>query len=173
MLEFLKKFLSAEEIKVIQDKYIAANPGATSLPTYISKARLDEVLGQKKTLEDENTGFKTQIETLQKSNQAAVDAAVKQATDALKAENDTAIGNLKKDYESKEAIMQAHGKNMVAIQALMDPTKAPADEIARLQKSDPYLFGTDIPGGTGKAGGDGGSGKGAETLEAMRRAVGV
>ena len=51
MKEFLKKFLSEEQLKSVEDAYMKANPDAKGLPVYISKNRLDEVLGQKKDAE--------------------------------------------------------------------------------------------------------------------------
>lgn len=177
MKEFLKKYLSEEELAKLEEDYKKDHPDAQGLPTYISKKRLDEVLGKQKAAELEKENALKEIETLKADNQKAIDEAVKKAVDEANAASNKAMENLKKDYSTNEAIYKANGKNVVAIKALMDPSKEAKDEIERLKKSDPYLFNLpgdndDIPPGTGKHGGNKADEKEAE-LDAMRRAVGI
>ena len=183
MKEFLKKYLSEEQLKAIEDAYIADHEGAKGLPVYISKARLDEVLGKQHTAESERDNFKTEIETLKANKQKEIDDAVAKAIEEqkkagetqieeLKKANEAALAEQKKGFEITEEIYKAKGKNVVAIKALIDPTKDYKAEIARLQKDESYLFeqgSDDVPGGTGKQGAD----KSKETLDAMRKAVGL
>lgn len=163
MKEFLKKYLSEDQLGEIEKKYLANHQNEKGLPMHISKARLDEVLGKKKIAED-------MLKELQDSSTADIQKAVKEAQDA--AEKDKA--NMQKDFDITEAIYKAHGRNVKAIKALIDPSKKPSEEIEKLQKSDKYLFEDDIPGGTGKntPGSDGAGGADKE-LAAMRAAVGV
>ena len=172
MKEFLKKYMTQEALSELETAYVAANEGAKGLPVYVSKARLDEVLGQKKTAEGKVAALEAEKGTWESGLQGKIDEAVKAATDTLKAEHATALKTAQDGFAQSEAIYKAKGKNVVAIKALIDPAKKLEDEIVRIQKSDPYLFEDDIPGGTGK---DGGSGSGGEdqALAQMRAAVGI
>lgn len=175
MKKFLQKYgLTEEEINKVLEAYKKDHPDAKDLPEYIGKSRFDEVNGKLKASEGEVTTLKKQIEDLQKGGDEATKAAVKAAEDALKATHQSEIDALKKDFEMENAILKAHGKNVKAIKALIDPEKKVDEEIARLQKDEAYLFGEedDIPGGTGKKGGSGGQSSEKE-LNAMRDAVGV
>lgn len=174
MKNFLKKYMSEEALSDVEAKYIAAHPGATELPTYISKARLDEVIGQKnaaETTRDQHAAKIAEMET-------AHAAALKQATDTANASKDAEIESLKKDFAITEAIYGAKGRNVKAIKALIDPTKKVEEEIARLKKDEAYLFHSDnpaddIPDGTGKTGGNGGSDNNEQEVAQMRKAVGI
>lgn len=164
MKEFLKKYLSKEQIEELEKAYIADNPDSKGLPVYISKGRLDEVLGQKRTIEKNYEDLKSSIET-------QLNEAVQKAKAEAEAHEKQALEEVTKSYNINEAILQAKGKNIKAIKALIDPTKDVKEEIARLQKSDSYLFEDDIPEGTGaymKA-----QKQKEKELEAMRAAVGV
>lgn len=171
MKEFLKKFLGEEEVTKITDAYIKAHPDAKELPVYISKQRLDEVLGQKKVAEDKVTSITAQLEEYKKGEKDRSDAAIKAAVEAANAESNKTIETLKKDATITEAIYKAKGKNAVAIRALIDATKPIDDEIARLQKETPYLFGEDNPLGTGKHTNPNTTNQ--ELEQKMRRAVGL
>ena len=144
------------------------------MPEYIGKSRFDEVNGKLKTSEKKVTDLEKQIADLQKGGDEAVKAAVAAKETELKEAHQKEIDSIKRDYAMDTAILKAHGKNVKAIKALIDPEKKLEDEIARLQKDEAYLFEgeDDIPGGTGKKGGDGGKSSDKE-LEAMRAAVGV
>jgi membrane protein involved in colicin uptake len=173
MKEFLKKYLDEEQLKNLEEAYIKDHEGAKSLPVYISKARLDEVLSKQHTAESERDAKIAEIEKLKADNQKAIEEAVAKATEDANKAKDEALATQKKEFEITEAIYQAKGKNVVAIKALIDPTKTLKDEMARLQKEADYLFekkSDDIPGGTGKQ-------KGAEDstkeLDVMRKAVGL
>ena len=176
MKKFLQKYgLTEEQINAVLEAY--KNDGhadATDLPEYIGKTRFDEVNTAKKSAEKKITELEKQIEDLTKGGDAAVAAAVKKATDELTATFTAEKESLIKDHAMDVAIMQAHGKNAKAIKALIDPEKKLEEEIARLQKDEAYLFeaNDDIPGGTGKSGGESGKSDDKE-LEAMRHAVGV
>lgn len=173
MKNFLKKYMSEEALSDVTAKYIAEHPGATELPTYISKDRLDEVIGKKNAAEQLANQHATNIKNMEKAHAAALEAARTEVTTAKDAE----IENLKKDFSVTEAIYGAKGRNVKAIKALIDPSKKVEDEIARLKKDEAYLFHTDeptddIPAGTGKKGSGGGNDSEAEAAQ-MRRAVGI
>ena len=173
MKTFLKKYLTEEQLAELTAKYVAANPGATELPVYISKQRLDEVLAQKKTADEASIAVTKELEEFKKNQQGTIDAAVKMAVDAANAEHTKVIDAMKLDAEATEKIYKAKGRSVKAIKALIDPSKKLDDELARLQKEEAYLFGDgDIPGGTGKQGKKE-TPKEEKELEAMRKAVGI
>ena len=172
MKEFLKKFLSEEQLKSVEDAYMKANHDAKGLPVYISKNRLDEVLGQKKDAESKLAALQSEFNQFKEQTDTLTKKAVDDAINSTKKENEKTILSMKADVNATEAIYKAHGRNVKAIKALIDPKAKLEDEITRLQKSDPYLFGDDIPDGTGKSGGGSHDDANAE-LAAMRRAVGI
>lgn len=177
MKEFLKKYLSEEELNTLEENYKKDHPDQQGLPVYVGKKRLDEVLGKQKAAETEKENALKQIEELKAGEQKAIDEAVKKAVEEANAASQKAMDDLKKDYATNEAIYAAHGKNIVAIKALLNPEKEVKDELERIKKSDPYLFNLpgdddDLPPGTGKQKGKESSEKEKE-LEAMRRAVGL
>ena len=163
MKNFLKKYLSEEQLTDLEAKYKTENPEAKELPVYISKARLDEVLTQKKELE-------TQL-TTEKSGSAQ---ALEQAKTDWETAKASEIETLKKDFNTTEAIYKAKGRNVKAIKALIDPEKKVDEEIARLVKDEAYLFQAEdsLPEGTGKKTETGKEDKDAEQ-RAMRLAVGL
>ena len=175
MKEFLKKYLTEEQLSELETKYLAEHPESKGLPFHISKSRLDEVLGQKRELETGIAASTAKIDELTKSQQEAIDKAVKEAQKAAQKEHDEAIAALQLDASISEAVYKNRGKNVKAIKALLDTTKPVEEEMARLVKDEPYLFAgaaDDIPGGTGKTGSGDGAGNDKE-LAAMRRAVGI
>lgn len=176
MKKFLQKYgVSEEVLTALLEAYKKdGHADATDLPEYIGKSRFDEVNGKLKTSEKKVTDLEKQIADLQKGGDEAVKAAVAAKETELKEAHQKEIDSIKRDYAMDTAILKAHGKNAKAIKALIDPEKKLEDEIARLQKDEAYLFEEedDIPGGTGKKGGDGGKSPDKE-LEAMRAAVGV
>ena len=176
MKKFLQKYgVSEEVLKALLEAYKKdGHADATDLPEYIGKSRFDEVNGKLKTSEKKVTDLEKQIADLQKGGDEAVKAAVTAKETELKDLHQKEIDSIKRDYAMDTAILKAHGKNAKAIKALIDPEKKLEDEIARLQKDEAYLFDAedDIPGGTGKKGGDGGKSSDKE-LEAMRAAVGI
>lgn len=174
MKEFLKKYLSEEEITKLEDAYKAANPEAKGLPVYISKARLDEVLAKQHAAESERDTLKTENETLKQGNQQAIEKAVKEAQEAAKAAQDVALAEQKKDFDITEEIYKLQGKNVIAIKALMDKSKDYKAELKRIQEDAPYLFSQktdDLPDGTGKKGDKDSNAE--NELTRMRQAVGV
>lgn len=176
MKKFLQKYgVSDEVLTALLEAYKKdGHADATDLPEYIGKSRFDEVNGKLKTSEKKVTDLEKQIADLQKGGDEAVKAAVTAKETELKDLHQKEIDSIKRDYAMDTAILKAHGKNAKAIKALIDPEKKLEDEIARLQKDEAYLFDAedDIPGGTGKKGGDGGKSSDKE-LEAMRAAVGI
>lgn len=177
MKEFLKKYLTEEQIQSLEESYKKDHPDQQGLPVYVGKKRLDEVISKQKAAETEKADALKEIETLKASNQKAIDEAVKVAVEKAKQESTVVMDNLKKEYATSEAVYKAHGKNLKAIKALMDPEKNVDEEIARIQKSDPYLFNLpgdndDLPPGTGKKQSKQTKEKEAE-LNAMRKAVGL
>ena len=176
MKKFLQKYgVSEEVLTALLEAYKKdGHADATDLPEYIGKTRFDEVNKKLKDSEKKVTDLEKQIADLQKGGDEAVKAAVTAKETELKDLHQKEIDSIKRDYAMDTAILKAHGKNAKAIKALIDPEKKLEDEIARLQKDEAYLFETedDIPGGTGKKGGDGGKSSDKE-LEAMRAAVGI
>ena len=173
MKDFLKKYLNEEQIKDVEAKYLAEHPDAKGLPVYISKSRLDEVLGQKRTAEESAASYKKQFEELQGTVETQISTAVKKAQDDATEHEAAALAALKTDFTITEAIYKAKGRNVVAIKALIDPKKKIEEEIGRLQKSDPSLFEDDIPNGTGKDGADSSGSSNQKELDMMRAAVGI
>lgn len=177
MKEFLKKYLTEEQIQSLEESYKKDHPDQQGLPVYVGKKRLDEVLSKQKAAETEKDNALKEVENLKASNQKAIDEAVKKAVEEAKSASAVEMDNLKKEFATSEAVYKAHGKNLKAIKALMDPEKNVDDEIARIQKSDPYLFSMpgdddDLPLGTGKSKSKATKEKEAE-LNAMRKAVGL
>lgn len=176
MKKFLQKYgLTEEQINTVLAAYQKEHPEAKDLPEYIGKVRFDEVNTKLKDSEKKVSDLTKQLEEANKGSQAAIDAAVKAKEDELTATFNSEKETLVKEHSTEIAIMNAHGKNVKAIKALIDPTKPIEDELKRIQESDSYLFGSedsDIPGGTGKKGG-GGDGTSDKELQAMRDAVGV
>jgi cytochrome oxidase Cu insertion factor (SCO1/SenC/PrrC family) len=175
MKKFLQKYgLSEEQINAVLAAYQKEHPEAKELPEYIGKVRFDEVNTKLKDSEKKVSDLTKQLEEANKGSQAAIDAAVKAKEDELTKTFKTEKDALVKEHSTEIAIMNAHGKNIKAIRALIDPEKPIDEELKRIQESDSYLFGSgdDIPGGTGKSGGSG-DGKADKELQAMREAVGV
>jgi hypothetical protein len=176
MKKFLQKYgVSEEVLTALLEAYKKdGHADATDLPEYIGKSRFDEVNRKLKTSEKKAADLEKQIADLQKSGDDAVKAAVTAKETELNEVHQKEIDSIKRDYAMDTAILKARGKNAKAIKALIDPEKKLEDEIARLQKDEAYLFEgeDDIPGGTGKKGGEGGKSSDKE-LEAMRNAVGV
>lgn len=177
MKKFLQKYgVSEEVLAALLEAYKKdGHADANDLPEYIGKTRFDEVNKKLKDSEKKVTDLEKQIADLQKGGDDAVKAAVAAKETELKEAHQKEIDSIKRDYAMDTAILKAHGKNAKAIKALIDPEKKLEDEIARLQKDEAYLFNSeeeDIPGGTGKKGGSGGTSTDKE-LEAMRAAVGV
>lgn len=177
MKEFLKKYMSEEALKQLEDDYKKANPDAQGLPVYVGKKRLDEVLDKEKAAKAEAENLKKENESLKQGNQAAIDEAVKKAKAEAEEASKKALEAQKKEYETDNYILKEKGKNIKAIRALIDPEKKLEDEIARLKKDESYLFeipgdDDDLPGGTGKQGADKTKEQEKE-LNAMRKAVGI
>jgi cell pole-organizing protein PopZ len=173
MKDFLKKYLTEEQLVDLEKKYLAEHPEEKGLPMHISKGRLDEVLGKKKAAEEAQSAAEKALKELQEKTASDIQAAVKAAQDAAEADKQAAIKTLQQDFAATEAIYKARGRNVKAIKALIDPTKKIEDEIARIRKSDSYLFDDDIPDGTGKNGSGGGNQVADKELAAMRSAVGI
>jgi|LSQX01.1.fsa_nt_gb DNA-binding transcriptional MerR regulator len=176
MKKFLQKYgVSEEVLTALLEAYKEdGHADATDLPEYIGKSRFDEVNRKLKTSEKKAADLEKQIADLQKGGDDAVKAAVTAKETELNEVHQKEIDSIKRDYAMDTAILKARGKNAKAIKALIDPEKKLEDEIARLQKDEAYLFEgeDDIPGGTGRNGGEGGKSSDKE-LEAMRNAVGV
>ena len=176
MKKFLQKYgVSEEVLTALLEAYKEdGHADATDLPEYIGKSRFDEVNRKLKTSEKKAADLEKQIADLQKGGDDAVKAAVTAKETELNEVHQKEIDSIKRDYAMDTAILKARGKNAKAIKALIDPEKKLEDEIARLQKDEAYLFEgeDDIPGGTGRNGGNGGKSSDKE-LEAMRNAVGV
>ena len=174
MKNFLKKYMSEEALKEVETKYITEHPGATGLPTHISKSRLDEVISQRDAADAAKGQHAAKIAEMETAHAAALEAAKQEVETAKNAE----IEALKKDFTVTEAIYGAKGRNVKAIKALIDPSKPVEEEIARLQKDEAYLFhandpADDIPNGTGKNGSGGGKGDSDAEVALMRKAVGI
>lgn len=175
MKKFLQKYgLSEEQLNAVLEAYKKEHPDAKELPEYIGKVRFDEVNTKLKDSEKKVSDLTKQLEEANKGSQSAIDAAVKAKEDELTKAFKTEKDALVKEHSTEIAIMNAHGKNIKAIKALIDSEKPIEEELKRIQESDSYLFGSedDIPGGTGKKGGSVGDTTDKE-LQAMRAAVGV
>lgn len=145
---------------------------------YVPRTRLNEVIGERDTAKRELDEHKAKSAKYDES-QAEVTKLKQQLVDKdkewdgkmKKQERDTKIGN---------ALSAAKAKNPATVLPLLDEKKFGDDlkgldeEIKRVQKSDPYLFGDDRSRGTGGSGGnkdkpDGGTDTTA--IDALREAV--
>ncbi len=174
MKDFLKKYLTAEQLQELETKYIAEHSDAKSLPVYISKERLDEVLTKKKTAEEASQLAVKALEDAKKEHKTVIDAEVTKAVEAANALKEQEISTLKLDGSITEAIYKAKGKNVKAIKALVDSSKDLAKEIERLKKEESYLFEDEnhLPTGTGKRILNSDDPESKEE-EAMKKAVGI
>lgn len=141
---------------------------------YVPRARLDDVI-------EERDAARAEVRTL-KSNAPDVAALNQQLQDLQTqlAGKDTEIQNIKKDYLIQDKLKAAKARNPKAVIALFDQEALKDDlsgldsEIARLQKSDSYLFEDDnsgAPGGTGIQGAPAGGRKKTEPDSAAYEAV--
>lgn len=183
MLQFLKSFLSEEEISKVEAAYKAKNPDSKGLPTYIPQYRFTEK-------ENEITQLKSThaqalaAETAKYKDYMAPDAVatLKQELEAQKkatTDAQSAIAIVEKIYALKPRSVDT----VKAVRALMDPTKPVDDELKRIAEANPHFFGEDkkpsgVPKGTGKTGeGDEGSKDGNKNgvpdANALRRAMGL
>lgn len=175
MKKFLQKYgLSEEQIDSVLETYQKEHPDAKDLPEYIGKARFDEINTKFKNSEKKVTDLTKMLEEANSNSQVAIDVAVKAKVDELTATFNAEKEALIKEHSTELAIMNAHGKNVKAIRALIDANKPIEEELERIQKSDSYLFGTesDIPNGTGKSG-NANENTTERELQIMRAAVGV
>lgn len=181
MRKFLAQFLNNEEIDRIEAAYKEKNSDATGLPVYISKSRLDEEISKRKNAEEKTAQAIKDAEDKYKDIPNDWSKQLEDAKNALttqKAEYEAQLASAKKEADVAAAIYENGGRNPKAIRALIDAEKPIQDELARVRKSDPYLFKESFIGGkgTGKDGedGDGGAGGAGElSLEKMYAAVGL
>lgn len=170
MRKFLTQFMSAEELDKLEAAYKAKNEGAAGLPTYIPKTRFDEIDTKRKAAEQLVAGFE-----VEKTK------AVKEATDAIeekyknqKAEFETKLQEANKTTEITAKIYESGARNVRAVRALLDTSKPIEEQLTALKTSDSYLFGGNMPKGTGKNDEtDKGSEKEKLTEAAMYKAVGI
>lgn len=175
MKKFLQKYgLSEEQINSVLETYQKEHPDAKDLPEYIGKVRFDEINTKLKNSEKKVTDLTKMLEEANSNSQVAIEAAVKAKVDELTATFNVEKETLIKEHSTELAIMNAHGKNVKAIRALIDTNKPIEEELERIQKSDSYLFDAenDIPNGTGKTGNNE-EGITDKELQTMRAAVGV
>lgn len=181
MRKFLSQFLSNEEIDRIEAAYKEKNSDATGLPVYISKSRLDEEISKRKNAEEKTAQAIKDVEDKYKDIPQDWSKQLEDAKSALatqKTEYEAQLANTKKEADVAAAIYENGGKNPKAIRALIDMAKPVQEELARVKKSDPYLFKESFIGGkgTGKDGEDGNGGAGTTgelSLEKMYAAVGL
>lgn len=191
MRNFLAKFMSAEDLDKLEEAYKAKNDGATGLPVYIPKSRFDEVDSKRKSAEQTIAGFeaektkavneataalKEQFKDIPKDWKEQLESA-KNALETQKTEYEGKLKASEKSYEITSKIYESGARNVKAVRALLDDTKPIDKQLTDLKTSDPYLFSSGLPKGTGKDGGEGdGQGvgsKGQLSTEAMYAAVGV
>lgn len=191
MRNFLAKFMSAEDLDKLEASYKAKNEGAQGLPVYIPKSRFDEIDGKRKAAEQTIAGFeaekakavdeataalKEQLKAIPKDWKEQLDGA-KSALEAQKTEYEGKLKASEKSYEIMGKIYESGARNVKAVRALLDESKPIDKQLADLKVSDAYLFGSALPKGTGKEGGEddgnGAGSKGQLSTEAMYAAVGV
>lgn len=176
MKKFLQKYgLPEEQINSVLEAYKKDHADAKDLPEYIGKVRFDEVNTKLKASESDLSKLNQQFEDATKGHQKALEEAVKKATDELVANHTQEKEALIKDHTTEISIMTSRGRNVKAIKALIDPTKPIEEELARIKKSDSYLFEAedDIPPGTGRHGDPGGADASEAEMQKMRSAVGI
>ena len=146
MKDFLKKYLTEEQLVDLEKKYLAEHPEEKGLPMHISKGRLDEVLGKKKTAEEAQSGglksFKRASGKLHQIFQAGFQ---KLRMIAAEADKQAAIKTLQQDsQQAARRFTQGLADAMLkAIRALIEngaDAKKIEDEIGAYSENDSYLF---------------------------------
>lgn len=190
MRKFLSQFLSAEQVDEIEKAFKNKNPDSSRLPEYVSKTRLDEEIGKRKTAEESlqaaerektkaikeaTSPLEEQLKAIPKDWKEQLDAAKKAAEDA-KTEYEGKLVAAQKDADISSKIYASGARNVKAVKALLEEDKPVEDQLKALKESDPYLFGRS---GMGK-----GTGRGSDSdtnppdpdnlsQDAMYRAVGL
>ena len=165
MRKFLSQFLSAAQIDEIEKAFKEKNPDSTGLPVHISKTRLDEEIGKRKTAEDalkvaeeakakaikEATDpLEAQLKEIPKDWKAQLEAA-KAETTAVRTEYEGKLAAASKTAEVTAKIYESGARNVKAVRALLDESKDIDEQLKGLKKSDGYLFrGTGLGKGTGR-----------------------
>jgi hypothetical protein len=125
---------------------------------YVPRTRLNEVIGERDTARRELDEHKAKSAKYDES-QAEITKLKQQLVDKDK-EWEGKLKKQERDAKIDSAIRAAKAKNPATVLPLLDATKfgddlkGLDDEIKRVQKSDPYLFGPDGSRGTGGSGGN-------------------
>lgn len=179
MENFLKQFLTQEELDNVKAKHKEKFPDFKGLPVHIAKTRLDEVIGERDTAKTSLIELQKKLDAVPEDWQAQLNAVPKDWKEQIAtAQKEAKDAKTTADIAAK--IYAAKGKNPTAIRALMDPAKDADKELTRIQTSDPYLFGESVtppPKGTGKGddghGGEGDNKKDSLSENSMRAALGL
>lgn len=166
MKDLLKKKLSpeifAEVEKALGDDF-----------DYIPRSRLNEVITQRENLKKEADELKGKVAALENDNKEAASWKTKYETESQNWEAEKV--KITKDHTISSKLQESQARNVTAVMALIDMTKVGDDlkelstEIERVKKEAPYLFGDEVPGGTGfKNPGDSGS-KGRDSEEELAK----
>ena len=147
--ETLGEELYTQVTEKLGDKKILVNDGS-----YIPKSRLDEVISQKKTYEDQLNEFNNklkQFEPLESENEKlkSLTGELKTQMSKIKEEADKNLESTKFNSLLDLALIKANVRNPKAVKALLDMSeiKRDGDQLLHLEKqleavkeSDPYLF---------------------------------
>ena len=143
--------------------------GITIIPTndgsWLPKTRLEEEIGEQKTLKATITTLNQQLAEAKQKGESAT--ALQATIDTLKqqvADKDATITGMKRSGKIREALTKAKVRDAAVVEKLLDATKIGEDDkgnltglddqIKALKESSAYLFAED--GGSGHRGGWGG-----------------
>ncbi len=148
--EDFKKIGVSEELAATCEK-----ASLEELKDYIPRTRMNEVNEENKTLKQSLTDRDKQLEELKKSSgdseelKKQIEALQQQNAEQKKA-HETEMAALKLDNAVETALTAAGAKNSKAVRSLFDVTKLKLaedgsveglkEQIAAVQKSDPYMF---------------------------------
>lgn len=130
----------------------AAEASAEELKAFIPKLRFDEVNGVKKQLEEDVKTRDAQIDDLKKVDGAALKAEIEKLQGINKADKEKFDADLKQAQINgavERALLGSKAKNVKAVKALLDLTKAELDgelvkglddQIKKLKESDDSKF---------------------------------
>jgi HAMP domain-containing protein len=125
---------------------------------YVPRARLNEVISARDTAVHELDEHKAKSAKYDEA-QTEITGLKQKVKDTVK-EWEGKFKQKERDDTIAGKLRDAHAKNVTAVVSLLDATKFGDDmkgldeEIKRVQKSDPYLFGEDGSRGTGAEGGN-------------------
>lgn len=140
LLEDLQELIPDEAGKGKAKELIGEEAGR-----YVPRTRLNEEIEKAKLTKQQLEALDGKLKEMEKAG-TDVEALKKERESWTQKEADynAQLETLRKDGETKEALLKAKAKNTAAVMALLDRTKPLDEQINTLKKSDPYLFGDTV-----------------------------